>query len=483
MRGVRARFGRVTSCRRLPWLGGGPTGGTDRQGRGRAVSEPVAPTFGAAAIMRVAYATLIAIAVAVLLFQEFTVTFAAERGDAVAHPIPADGGAALDPGHVIWALPAVAIAAAVGAGLVVASGTHSAQWILHRLGVPWAVGDARPYANGLAWAAIGVLGVHFTDEAFEAFPGGHLAAALTLGGALGYGTMRLHRHAIEHEAYRTFNLVAMLLAAGSLASMATTSTGAWWTQNFSTLGTSDDLPAAYFNVAIVVSGAGMAVMSAALTKAMTNARYEARRGGVLAMRALIIAIGMSLMGVGLVPIDGATDLHNVAACGAAGSFAALCLGIRLWARRLPRTLLIASYASIAIEVMAMIAYDGLGLFNLTVFEVVAFTLVFAWLIALVAITHSSSSNEGSDAACEAHLPQQPRQHDPLAPADHDDCVHRFRGPPPARAHPPRRRDTRTRRRRECRPSPARYGRTTSRSPQMEEHDHRSGARRDHDRTQ
>ena len=34
----------------------------------------------------------------------------------------------------------------------------------------------------------------------------------------------------------------------------------------------------------------------------------------------------------------------------------------------------------------MIAYDVVGLFNLTVFEIVAFTLVFAWLIALVATT-------------------------------------------------------------------------------------------------
>ena len=37
----------------------------------------------------------------------------------------------------------------------------------------------------------------------------------------------------------------------------------------------------------------------------------------------------------------------------------------------------------------MVAYDGIGVFNLTVFEIVAFTLVFAWLIALVAITHAS----------------------------------------------------------------------------------------------
>ena len=107
MRGVRARFGRVASCRRLPWVGGRPVGDTDRRGRGRVVSEPVAPTFRAAAVMRVAYAALIAIAVAVLLFHEFTVAFAAKHGDPIAHRIPGGVGAPLDPGNVIWALPAV----------------------------------------------------------------------------------------------------------------------------------------------------------------------------------------------------------------------------------------------------------------------------------------------------------------------------------------------------------------------------------------
>ncbi|WP_173922751.1 hypothetical protein [Agromyces sp. Marseille-P2726] len=432
--------------------------------------------------MRVVYSTLIAVAVAVLLFHEFTTAFAGLDA-APTTAGAARGGGGLGPGHVVWALPAIALAAVVGAGLVVASGTQSGHWVLERLGVPWPVRDARPQANGLAWAAIGVLGVYFTDEAFAAFPGGSQVAALTLGGVLGYGTMRLHRHAIEHEAYRTFNLVAMLLAAGSLASMGTTSTGAWWTENFSTLGTSDDLAAACFNVGIVVSGAGMAVMSGSLTRAIPEARFGARRGGVLAMRVLIIAIGVSLVGVGLVPIDGATDLHNLAACGAAGSFAVLCLGIRLWARRLPRPLLIASYASIAIEVVAMIAYDGIGLFNLTVFEIVAFTLVFAWLIALVAITHSSSSGEATDAAGEAKRRRRPpRCERRLVCVEHEAPVRRFRGPPPARAHPPRRGDPRPRRNPGCRPCSAGYGRGTSRSSQ-EEHEHRSAARRDHDRTQ
>ena len=248
--------------------------------------------------------------------------------------------------------------------------------------------------------------MHFTGEAFDVVPGGHSVAAIVLGAALGVGTFRLHRHSIEHEAYRTFNLIAMLLAVGSLASMSITPTGAWWTHNFSTLGTSDDIAAACFNIAIVLSGAGMAAMSAGahqggrgapVRDAPRRARRDARRSSC--------SSASSLMGVGLVPIDGATDLHNAAASTAAAAFALLCLGVQVWARRLPRSLVAGSYLSIAIEVVAMIAYDGIGVFNLTVFEVVAFTLVFAWLIALVAITHSSPRAGG----CRDRPSSRPRR--------------------------------------------------------------------------
>jgi len=377
------------------------------------------------AIMRRGYALLIAVAVAIIFFQELTSRFARGQDEAHSH------GAALRPEDLVWALPAIAVGVGVGVMLVVASASRAGLSMLERFGVPRLGDDAQARANGLAWSTIGVLGVHFTGAAFDVFPGGHVVAAVVIGTTLGVGTFRLHRHTIEHEAYRTFNLVAMLLAAGSLASMSITPTGEWWTQNFSTLGTSDDIAAACFNVAIIVSGAGMVGMSRALTRALTEPRFGARRGGIATMRVLIVAIGVSLMGVGLVPIDGATDLHNAAAASAAAAFAVLCLGVQLWARRLPRALVAASYASIAIEVIAMIGYDGIGLFNLTVFEVVAFTLVFAWLIALVAMTHANP--ETADAADRRHVVRRLR---PLHPASSEGAARRARvaahGGPPGR---------------------------------------------------
>lgn len=288
-----------------------------------------------------------------------------------------------------WALPAIAVVAVIAATLVIASGSSSSLAVLGRFGIPEISPRRRARANGLVWAGIGLLMVHFTAPAFEFVPGGPIVMALVFGLGLGVGTMRLHLAAIDHEAYRSFNLVAMLLAAGSLASMSITPTGDWWAHNFSTLGTSDDIAAACFNIAVTMSGLGMALLGPALSGALRAERFGLRRGGLTAIRILIAFIGVSLMGVGLVPIDGATDLHNLFACGAAAGFAVLALGVQLWARRMPRALVAFSYAALGVEVAAMVAYDGLKVFNLTVFEIVAFALVFAWLIALVAITSAA----------------------------------------------------------------------------------------------
>jgi len=102
-----------------------------------------------------------------------------------------------------------------------------------------------------------------------------------------------------------------------------------------------------------------------------------------------------------VPIDTDTDLHNTFAVGAAAAFALLCLGVQLFAPGIPRWFARFSYLSLAIEVAAMVAYDRFGVFNLTVFELVAFTLVFAWLIALVVATVHEHGERPADAAAPA----------------------------------------------------------------------------------
>ena len=248
-------------------------------------------------------------------------------------------------------------------------------------------------ANAAVWATIAALAVGAAAEAFEPLPGGHVTACALIAGTLGAVTGAVHRRAHRQSAYRSFNMVAMLLAAGCLASMSLTSTGEWWVRNFSTLGTSGDFAAACFNVALVLSGGAMAAMAGRLASGLARPEYAARRGSVATVRVLVAVIGLSLAGVGLVPINADEVLHNVFASAAGGAFFLLASITPRSVRRMPRRLVVTSWISLATEVAAWIAYDRLGLASLTVFEVVAFALVFVWLIALVVTTHPVIGHE------------------------------------------------------------------------------------------
>jgi hypothetical protein len=70
---------------------------------------------------------------------------------------------------------------------------------------------------------------------------------------------------------------------------------------------------------------------------------------------------------------------------------------------MPRTLVITSRASLALEVSAFVIYDRLELVSLTVFEIVAFALVFVWLITLVVTTHPVVIHELSELEQELEL--------------------------------------------------------------------------------
>lgn len=303
----------------------------------------------------------------------------------------AHAGHAADPAH-----------AAVEVGCVVASVAVAVVLlgVLRVASEPPAPGIGA-IANAAVWATIAGLAVQASSAAFQQVPGGHATVGALAAGGLGAATGAVHRRAHGQPTYRSFNLVAMLLAAGCLASMSLTSTGAWWALNFSTLGTSGDLAAVCFNAALVFSGGAIAAMSGRLSHGLARDGYAARRGAVAAVRLLIAVIGLALAGVGMVPINADTVLHNVFASAAGAAFAVLAATSPWWVKRMPRALVVTSRLALGVEVAAWIVHDRLGLVSLTVFEVVAFALVFVWLIALVVTTHPPVTSTASEAPAAA----------------------------------------------------------------------------------
>ena len=119
---------------------------------------------------------------------------------------------------------------------------------------------------------------------------------------------------------------------------------------------------------------------------------------------LVAVIGLSLAGVGLVPINTEELIHNVFASAAGASFFLLASLTPWVVRRMPRRLVVTSWLSLATEVGVWVVYDRLGLASLTVFEVVAFALVFVWLIALVVTTHPAMLHEPAQRSSPARAP-------------------------------------------------------------------------------
>ncbi|WP_353816779.1 DUF998 domain-containing protein [Agromyces sp. SYSU T00266] len=319
--------------------------------------------------------------------------------------VPHSHDGELGAGHVVVDVLCIVVAVLVALLLLTALTVASVP-AGHRGGrgscaAPWASAGVGALANASVWATIAALAVGSAAGAFDGFPGGHLAACAVLAGGLGATTGAVHRRAHHQSVYRSFNVVAMLLAAGCLASMSLTDTGEWWVRNFSTLGTSDDVAAAWFNAGLVLSGGAMAAMSGRLVRGLARTEYRARRGARVVVHALVGIIGFALAGVGLVPIDADETLHNVFASAAGAAFFLLAAGTPWLVRRMPRRLVGTSVGALVVEVAAWVVYDGLAWASLTVFEVVAFALVFVWLIALVVTTHPERAEAPHPAAARA----------------------------------------------------------------------------------
>ncbi|BDZ54435.1 DUF998 domain-containing protein [Agromyces marinus] len=343
---------------------------TDERGARRVSARFVHHASAAAAM--VAIAAAVAVAVGNLFVH---MAHSAAHAAGIAHP------------HFDLVSVSVAVVFAVASLTALTLATVGSGRRGGRCRIAWVSPGLGAIANASVWATIAALAVVSAAEAFAPLPGGHLAACAVLAGGLGAVTGIVHRRAHHQPIYRSFNLVAMLLAAGALASMSLTRTGAWWALNFSTLGTSDDVAATWFNAGLVFSGAGMAVMAGPLSRGLARPEHRARRAAPAVVQTLIGVIGISLAGVGLVPIDADEVVHNVFASAAGAAFFVLAAGTPWMVERMPRRLRAASFASLGLEAAAWIAYDRLGWASLTVFEVVAFALVFVWLITLVVTTH------------------------------------------------------------------------------------------------
>jgi hypothetical membrane protein len=171
---------------------------------------------------------------------------------------------------------------------------------------------------------------------------------------------------------------------GILASILTTPDPLWWQLHFSRLGTFNTFSGHAFNLTIIFSG--VLVMLFGLRLRIEMARHAgtavlvSRRGAVI-VPVLVVVIGAHLSLIGLVPVNTNEFLHDRGSIGALCCFAAI-LASRRWLLRGMHRVIARATRRVGIALVVSTGCFIPGWINLAAFELVVFSLMFAWFLCL-----------------------------------------------------------------------------------------------------
>ncbi|KRA25068.1 hypothetical protein ASD65_12010 [Microbacterium sp. Root61] len=179
---------------------------------------------------------------------------------------------------------------------------------------------------------------------------------------------------------RAFSTIAGLLAIGVALAILTTPDPLWWHLHFSHLGTFPVLSGAIFNATIMTTGTLIALLSRRVYIELRAhvARSRSHRRSPIVLSTLTASVGLHLTGVGLVPIDTLTALHEGLAFGIPISVAAMMIAAPALLRGTGRPLGKRTIPAAGALVGAYVVMN-LGFINLAAFELIGFTAMFVWM--------------------------------------------------------------------------------------------------------
>lgn len=178
-------------------------------------------------------------------------------------------------------------------------------------------------------------------------------------------------------------LLSVFLIGGVLTAMLDASSSDWFLDNFSTLGITTPESASSFNSTLTLAGLIVITLADFVATDLHDwmgDSFSKRR--IVFVRWWLVASGVSLMLVGLVPLSLNHLAHSIIARVMMGLFGVLVAVLPFLVPRLPVTFKIASYAALAL-IGGAAALLAIGYFNLTVVEFIAAVILFAWLTLFV----------------------------------------------------------------------------------------------------
>jgi len=197
------------------------------------------------------------------------------------------------------------------------------------------------------------------------------------------------------------SLLVVFMSITVLTSMATSQDPRWWEIHFSQLGTANDFSSAMFNIALVVAG----------TFVITFAMYVFRdlsalvRQGVLAhawtprlVSVVFVVMGVLLACVGVFPFDVNLFMHNTSAIGMSLSFLALLISAPWVLRGMPSRFFVFCTGAIVVLLGGALLFEPIEYWNLTAFELVAFSTIFGWIAVFIRFVSALSTQHADDGA-------------------------------------------------------------------------------------
>ncbi|HIW99158.1 MAG TPA: hypothetical protein H9871_03345 [Candidatus Nesterenkonia stercoripullorum] len=271
-------------------------------------------------------------------------------------------------------------------------------------------------------AVMGSLGIfRVFQEAFLGLEVDHIAGSVLLGIMGGVSAYFSFNSGARINAFTLSTLLALFMASGVLVSMIFAENPLWWSVMFSELGTGQAGLTSFwtFNTTLVVSGVIITTLTAFITNDLKtwaakvaesqDRQIEQRREHLLnergrvprrvlvrqafsrhvhmprvgIVRVAMIGMGVSLAGVGLVPITFHNQIHSTATMSFGVFFMILLVGMPYWVPGFPRSFYVLSYLYAGGLVGATALWKPIGYYNLTSLELIAGAILFAWLVVFI----------------------------------------------------------------------------------------------------
>jgi hypothetical protein len=173
-------------------------------------------------------------------------------------------------------------------------------------------------------------------------------------------------------------LLGAFLAAGVVAATLSADDPAWWQSNFSALGVSTESSASAFNFTVITAGVVLTTLGDYLAEDLKRWPGVTRRN-VRTIWALLVVIGLALIGLGTIPVDHSRLVHDINAVSVIVGFGGLILATPILLRGLPRPFLLSTAVLGALILGIVALWRPFHVYNFTAVELLSVLVIFAWL--------------------------------------------------------------------------------------------------------